>query len=78
MIEGTRVFRELMYYEAERGTTVLFSTHLMDQVTSLCTHVVLISAGQVVARGAITELLEQYGHSSFEELFLEYTQVAQP
>lgn len=72
-VASTRAFSELMRAEAERGTTILFSTHLMDQVTSLCTHVVLLSHGQLVARGAISELLAQYGQLSFEEFFLQHT-----
>jgi ABC-2 type transport system ATP-binding protein len=35
-VESTYLFYELMVEESKRGTTVLFSTHLMDQVADTC------------------------------------------
>jgi ABC-2 type transport system ATP-binding protein len=72
-VESTRLFYDLIFETAGQGTTVLFSTHLMDHVTRLCSHAVIINEGRLVAKGAIGELLSSYRQASLEELFLELT-----
>lgn len=72
-VESTRLFYELMREEAARGTTILFSTHLMDQVTRLCTHATVLHHGRIVAAGAIDSLRAAHGGRDLEEVFLELT-----
>ena len=72
-VESTHLFYELIHSEAKRGTTILFSTHLMDHVARLCSHVVIINQGSVIAKGALSELREIYGHADLEEIFLQLT-----
>jgi ABC-2 type transport system ATP-binding protein len=55
-VEATHLFYDLISATAREGVTVLFSTHLMDHVTRLCSHAVIINQGSVVARGSIGEL----------------------
>jgi ABC-type multidrug transport system ATPase subunit len=56
-VESTRLFYDLIFETADQGATVLFSTHLMDHVTRLCTHAVIINEGNLVAKGSLSELL---------------------
>jgi ABC-type multidrug transport system ATPase subunit len=72
-VESTRLFYDLIGEAAAGGTTVLFSTHLMDHVTRLCSHAVIINEGSLVAQGPIAELKEHYGEESLESLFLKLT-----
>jgi ABC-2 type transport system ATP-binding protein len=72
-VESTHLFYDLIFETAQRGTTVLFSTHLMDHVTKLCSHAVIINEGTVVAKGSLEELLSTFGEASLEELFLKLT-----
>lgn len=72
-VESTHLFYDLISEEAHKGTTVLFSTHLMDHVTKLCSHAVIISEGAVVAKGPIEELRATYEQASLEEIFLTLT-----
>ncbi len=72
-VESTRLFYDLIFETAGQGTTVLFSTHLMDHVTRLCSHAVIINEGRLVAKGAIGELLSAYNQANLEDLFLELT-----
>jgi len=59
---------------AAQGTTVLLSTHLMDQVARLCSHVVVINRGTLIARGSIDALRSAHGEKSLEDVFRELTQ----
>jgi ABC-2 type transport system ATP-binding protein len=73
-VESTRLFYDLMLEESQRGTTVLFSTHLMDQVAKLCSHAVIIDNGKLVAKGSLKELRSTFDESdSLEEIFLKLT-----
>ncbi len=73
-VESTHLFYDLMLEESQRGTTVIFSTHLMDQVSRLCSHVVVINEGKQVAKGSLSELRATLGpKTSLEEIFLNLT-----
>jgi len=72
-VESTHLFYDLILETAQQGTTVLFSTHLMDHVTRLCSHAVIINEGTVVAKGSIDELRAAHHEASLEEIFLQLT-----
>ena len=72
-VESTHLFYDLLARTAGRGTTVLFSTHLMDHVVKLCSHAVILNEGTVVTKGPIDELRTAYGGASLEEVFLRLT-----
>jgi len=72
-VESTHLFYDLISETARQGTTVLFSTHLMDHVTRLCSHAVIINEGTVVAKGSLEELRLGHGQASLEEIFLALT-----
>jgi len=44
----------------QRGTTVLLTTHYMDEAQRLCDVVAIMSAGDVIAQGAPEALIERY------------------
>jgi ABC-2 type transport system ATP-binding protein len=43
------------------GISVLFATHLLDDVQRVCDHVIMIDAGQLVVAGPIEELVQRSG-----------------
>ena len=72
-VESTHLFYDLITDEAKRGTTVLFSTHLMDHVSRLCSHAVIIGEGRLLAAGTLLELRAKFGEDSLEAAFLKLT-----
>lgn len=50
----------------EAGTSIIFSTHRMEQVEEICEHIALISAGQNVLNGKVSEIREQYKENHFQ------------
>ena len=72
-VEATRLFYDLMRDEAARGTTILFSTHLMDHVSRLCTHAAIMDHGRLIAEGTLDELRQLAGAESLEDVFLKLT-----
>ena len=51
-----RQIRELLSRLADRGVTVLLSSHLLAEVEQVCSHVVVMDRGALVAAGPIAEL----------------------
>lgn len=53
---GAREMREIIKEENERGTTVFFSSHVMEQVEAVCDRVAIINRGQLVTVDTIDGL----------------------
>jgi ABC-type multidrug transport system ATPase subunit len=70
-VESTRLFFDLMREQAAAGKTIVFSTHLMDQVERLCSHAAVIRGGRLVKTGTLAEIC---GGRPLEEVFIELTQ----
>jgi ABC-2 type transport system ATP-binding protein len=61
---GRRAVWTLVESLRDRGTTVLLTTHDMDEAAYLADRVILMSSGQVVASGSPTDLIAEYGGPS--------------
>lgn len=48
--------KELLARMTERGVTIFLTSHVLEIVERLCSHVAIIKKGQLVAQGSITEL----------------------
>ena len=59
--EGMRWMRELLRDFADRGGTVLLSSHLLYEVEAVADQLVIIGAGRIVAQGSREELLAGAG-----------------
>jgi ABC-2 type transport system ATP-binding protein len=66
---GMRWMRALLRDFADRGGTVLLSSHLLYEVEALADQLVIIGGGRVMASGPREELLA--GGQSLEDLFFE-------
>ncbi len=59
--EGMRWMRGLLRDFAERGGTVLLSSHLLHEVDAIADRLVIIGSGKIVAEGRREELLSHAG-----------------
>lgn len=50
----------------KQGTTILFSTHRMEQVEQICEHIVLINKGTNVLSGSVEAVKEQFKEFLFQ------------
>jgi ABC-2 type transport system ATP-binding protein len=53
------------------GTTILLTTHYLEEAEQLCDRVAFINDGQIVAQGTSPELAARYGVASLEDAYLE-------
>jgi ABC-type multidrug transport system ATPase subunit len=72
-VDAVHLFYDMIADQARQGVTVLFSTHLMDHVARLCSHVVIIDEGRVAAAGSLDALRAAHGASDLETMFLRVT-----
>jgi ABC-2 type transport system ATP-binding protein len=54
---GRKEVRDLIVEESRAGRTVFFSSHILSDVELLCDHVTILRKGEVVAGGAMKDLL---------------------
>ena len=61
---------DFMKREKERGKTVLYSTHYMEEAETLCDRIIMIHRGSVIAYGTSQELKEKYEADNLRDLFI--------
>jgi sodium transport system ATP-binding protein len=66
----TRSLREVVRRLRDAGKCVLFSSHVMQEVSALCDEIVIVARGAVVASGRAPELLEASGRDNLEDAFV--------
>jgi len=64
-----RKFWQLLYEFAEEGVTVFVTTHYMDEA-EYCGRISIMHQGKIVECGKPLELVDRYGSSNLEELFI--------
>jgi ABC-2 type transport system ATP-binding protein len=71
---SVRAIRQALRQLTEHGTTIFFSSHVMEVVERLCTRIAIIHHGRIVGEGTVPELrakAEAGGDSSLEDIFLK-------
>ncbi len=69
-IMSIRSLRDLLHGLRAAGKCILFSTHVMQEVSALCDTIVIIGHGRVIASGTAAQLLEQARRPTLEEAFV--------
>jgi ABC-2 type transport system ATP-binding protein len=71
---SSRTMRDIMRGLIQHGTTIFFSSHIMEVVERLCTRVGIINQGVLVAEGTLQELRERASgddkDATLEDIFL--------
>ncbi len=58
-------------YRDRTGATILLASHNMAEVERLCSEVLMMKEGHIVDRGSPDELIDRYGRTNLEEVFLQ-------
>jgi len=69
---SARSIRDVLHRMTQSGTTVFFSSHVMEVVEKLCTRIAIIARGKLVAEGTMDMLRDQAGvpGGSLEDIFV--------
>ena len=55
----------------EQGTTIVLTTHYLEEAEELCEEIALIGAGRIVARDTAQGLKDRYDADSLEQVYLK-------
>ena len=70
-VMSTRAMREVIRRLADAGCCVLFSSHVMQEVSALCDQIVVFAHGRVVSVGTPAELRARTGEDNLENAFVK-------
>ena len=73
--KSARIVKDLLHRLSEKGTTTIFSTHIMEIADALCDRISVLFMGEKLGEGSPTELRDLAGKpgSSLEDVFLLLT-----
>ena len=69
-VMSTRAMRTFIRRLRDEGRCVLFSSHIMQEVSALCDHVVIINQGRVLSSGSPQAIQRQTGKENLEDAFV--------
>ena len=60
-------------YKREKKISILLASHNMNEVTRLCTSILMMKDGVIIDKGKPKELITKHGRQNLEEVFLKLT-----
>ncbi len=60
------IIKGIILEEKRRETTIMFSTHVMEQAEKLCDYICLINRGKKVLDGKLSDIKKQFGSNSLQ------------
>lgn len=67
--------KKMLMKEKEKGTYVLFSTHLLALAEEIADEIIMLHEGEIIASGKIEHLLHENNCTSLEQLWLNKTKM---
>jgi len=62
---NANLIKDEIYGLSQRGSTVIFSTHRMEQVEEICDHIVLVNMGKKILDGTVYGVKQQFKENKF-------------
>jgi ABC-2 type transport system ATP-binding protein len=63
---NSNLIKDEIFNLAKKGTTIIFSTHRMEQVEEICNHIVLVNKGEKILDGSVKEIKQQFKQNIFK------------
>lgn len=70
---STRRLKDLLLQQSREGTTILFSTHVLETAEQICQRFGILHRGRLCAEGTLRQLREAHGDHTLEDIFLRLT-----
>jgi ABC-2 type transport system ATP-binding protein len=62
---NSNVIKDEIFNLARQGSTIIFSTHRMEQVEEICDHIVLVNKGNKILDGTVRNVKQQFKENLF-------------
>lgn len=63
---NANLIKDEIFNLAKRGSTIIFSTHRMEQVEEICNHIVLVNKGKKILDGSVSDIKNQFKENLFK------------
>jgi ABC-2 type transport system ATP-binding protein len=70
-VTSALVFKTLIQSLRDRGKAVFFCSHVLEVVEKVCSRLIILRKGRVIAHGATSQVREQIGQTTLEGTFLQ-------
>jgi ABC-2 type transport system ATP-binding protein len=68
---NTNLIKDEIYNLAKKGSSIIFSTHRMEQVEEICDHIILVNKGKKILDGGVNQVKQQFKENLFRIGFEE-------
>jgi ABC-2 type transport system ATP-binding protein len=62
---NSNLIKDEIYALAQKGTSIIFSTHRMEQVEEICDHIILVNKGNKILDGSVYNIKQQFKENIF-------------
>ncbi|MEO6454202.1 MAG: ATP-binding cassette domain-containing protein [Ginsengibacter sp.] len=62
---NSNLIKEEIFKLSKKGTTIIFSTHRMEQVEEICDHIVLVNKGSKIVDGSVKQIKQECKENHF-------------
>jgi ABC-2 type transport system ATP-binding protein len=70
-VTSALIFKNLIQSLSAKGKTIFYCSHVLEVVEKVCTRLLILRKGQVIASGATEEVRQRIGRASLENIFLQ-------
>ena len=63
---NANLIKDEIFRLAQKGATIIFSTHRMEQVEEICSEIILVNKGMLILDGTVAGVKQQYKENLFE------------
>ncbi|HET7116990.1 MAG TPA: ATP-binding cassette domain-containing protein [Hanamia sp.] len=63
---NTNIIKDEIFKLAQKGTTIIFSTHRMEQVEEICQKIVLVNQGKKILDGSVKQVKDDFKEHLFK------------
>jgi ABC-type multidrug transport system ATPase subunit len=71
--QGQEDIQQLLKQANDRGVTIFYSSHLLHEVSQICSRVAIINQGSLIDQGTVEELMNRSGSHSLTDVFMTLT-----
>jgi ABC-2 type transport system ATP-binding protein len=63
---NANLIKDEIFNLAKKGSTIIFSTHRMEQVEEICDHIVLVNKGEKILDGTVAEIKNKFKENIYQ------------
>lgn len=72
-VQSRNIIIDFLHKINNQGTTIVYTSHLMEEAQNFCTYIAIIDQGNIIATGKPSTLIQENQCGNLEEVFLKLT-----